>query len=88
MIILSYYTIEGSDFSLSKLQLIFESLSGNRMCVQVSATQDSILEEDETFNVEISSSDIYIIVNSSPSTVTIMDMDGENKYCSFVKWLQ
>ena len=60
------YTIIGD------LQFIF-SPEMNRMCVQISAEDDSILENDETLFLLLSTN---VIHSSQPTLVTITDNDG------------
>ena len=45
-------------------------------CVSITIINDSILEDDEFFLVEINTTDNAVILNQSITSVTILDNDG------------
>ena len=61
------YTIIGA------LQFIFNAETGSRLCIQINATGDLILEDDENFSLLVSTN---VIHSSQPTLVTIIDDDG------------
>ena len=73
--------IGGSDFMSVSEVLIFEpSLNVSRLCVMVDIVNDSVLEEEQTFSVVLSTADPDIIVQEAPAVIFIVDNDGI--YCS------
>ena len=51
-------------------------MSNNRLCLMVLVMNDSVLEEDQTFSVVLSTADLDITLQSNPAVVTIVDNDG------------
>ena len=69
--------IGGSDFmSVSEVLIFKPSLNGSRLCVIVDIVNDSVLEEEQTFFLVLSTADRYIAVQEDPAVVFIMDNDG------------
>ena len=57
--------------------LIFEpSLNSSRLCIMVDIVNDSVLEEEQTFFLVLSTADRYIAVQEDPAVIFIMDNDG------------
>ena len=56
----------------------FTSLSGNMLCASFSLSDDTILEDAETFTVAITNSSGAVLGSPSSATVTINDdIDGQ-----------
>ena len=56
----------------------FNSLSGNMLCTSFSLSDDTILEDAETFTVAITNSSGAVLGSPSSATVTINDdIDGQ-----------
>lgn len=51
-------------------------MSNNRLCLMVLVMNDSVLEEEQTFSVVLSTADLDITLQSNPAVVTIVDNDG------------
>ena len=49
----------------------------SQICTNISIENDSILENNETFNVTIASSDASVMIEVSSVTVCIKDNDSE-----------
>ena len=58
--------------------------SGND-CVNITTTDDNLIEGDHEFDIVIISSSEGIIASSSVNTVTIIDDDGMYTWFSYVK---
>lgn len=56
------------------------------LCVDIIVVNDTILENDETFAVRLSSSDEDVTVESQDATVTISDDDGIQIECYNYIW--
>lgn len=54
-----------------------------RFCLDVNITQDSLLENEETFLVVFSSPDPSILVSNGAATVMIIDDDCKYLYTAF-----
>ena len=52
------------------------SLNVSRLCVMVDIVNDSVLEEEQTFFLVLSTADPTITVQEDPAVVLIMDNDG------------
>ena len=62
---------DGGTFSLS-----FTSLTSGPVCASVVIVDDNICEGDETFNIQLNTSDSDILLNPDAGTATIIDDDG------------
>ena len=62
--------------SVSEVLTFEPSLNGSRLCVMVDIVNDSVLEEEQTFSVILSTADPDIIVQEDPAVVFIIDNDG------------
>lgn len=51
-------------------------MSNSRLCLMVLVMNDSVLEEEQTFSVVLSTADLDITLQSNPAVVTIVDDDG------------
>ena len=47
-------------------------------CTAINVTDDVILEDSETFSVQLNTTDRAVLFNSSSATVTILDNDSES----------
>ena len=57
--------------------LIFEpSVNGSRLCVMVDIVNDSVLEEEQTFFLVLSTAEPDIAVQEDSAVVFIIDNDG------------
>ena len=78
------YSVEnlagGSDFDASAQSITFRADEGRQKTVSITITNDSILENAESFSVEVTlasgTEQSGAVVNSS-ATVTILDDDSE-----------
>ena len=66
-----------SDYSPTTSSVTFTSLSGNMLCASFSLSDDTILEDAETFTVAITDSGGAVLGSPSSATVTIHDNDGQ-----------
>lgn len=66
------------DYQAVSLELTF-SESVNQSCVRIPIQNDNRVEDQEELTVTLNSTDIDVIP-SMPSTVTIVDDDGEDKH--------
>ncbi len=79
----SHFTVEGEDYNLANTVITFPNTSvvGDTACAAFTITDDSILELDEEFRVQITSPTdppgLTINVRSSTTVVTIQDDNGE-----------
>ena len=68
------------DYQAVSLELTF-SERVNQSCVRIPIQNDDRVEDPEEFTVTLNSTDPDVIIPAPPSTVTIVDDDGEDK-CS------
>ena len=60
------------------MELRFRAVSATQpQCADIQLVDDSILENDETFIVILSSSDSVAMINPNTATVTISNNDGK-----------
>ena len=64
----------GIDYTAVNIDLVF-SESMNKSCVNVSTDEDDILEEDEQFLLDLTTTDPSVELNPDVTTVTIEDDD-------------
>ena len=83
---LVYSAVPTQDFQSVNTQLIFTSgqTAGDTQCTNLQILDDSILESDETFNLQLAADDtsvVTITVGADSSVVTIREdpMDGRNE---------
>ncbi len=69
----------GSDYTGVTEFLIF-SPSDTRDCVNISIATDSLLEDDETFTVELSRNTDGVTLGVSMATVIILDDNVDSKF--------
>ena len=69
------------DYQAVSLELTF-SESVNQSCARIPIQNDSRVEDPEEFNVTLNSTDPDVIPGP-PSTVNIVDDDGEDKHFIF-----
>jgi hypothetical protein len=64
------------------LDFAVDSMPGDTYCINVSITDDSVLEGDKTFNVALTltTSDPNIMLGTDMTTITITDDDSECLY--------
>ena len=70
------------DYTEVSVQLSFQP-GESEMCTAISITNDAILEDSETFSVQINTTDQAVILNPSSATVTILDNDSESGSISY-----
>ena len=69
----------GMDFSIPQQPYnLVISAGQSKTCVNISLTDDSVLEQNETFTIEIESMDSRIIPDASRSTTTITIVDDDS----------
>ena len=66
-------TASSQDFSHTDLTLTFDGSTSSSQCFELNITIDTLLEEDETFNIQLSSPDDVVDIVGETSTVTILD---------------
>ena len=65
------------DFTSVTAQLTFQPSQADVLqCEDVPIQQDTILEINESFTVELSTTDLDVILDPQSATVTIMDTDS------------
>ena len=65
-------------------QLSFQPGTGeSEMCTAINITDDAILEDSETFSVQLNTTDQAVLFNSISATVTILDNDSESGSISY-----
>jgi len=47
------------------------------MCIDIHIVEDSILEPDQTFNIELNTTDVDVNIQNGLLVITITDNDGE-----------
>ena len=62
--------------SVSEVLTFEPSVNGSHLCVMVDIVNDSVLEEEQTFFLVLSTADPTITVQEYPAVVFIMDNDG------------
>ena len=77
MIAWGYVAGPGDYTEVTSRQLSFQP-GTTRLCAPISITDDAILEDSETFSVQLNATDQSVILNSSSSTVLILDNDSES----------
>ena len=55
----------------------------SEQCTAINVTDDVILEDSETFSVQLNTTDQAVLFNSSSATVTILDNDSESGSISY-----
>ena len=55
--------------------LVFDTAPA-QMCVVINIRQDTVVENDETFTVSLSSSDPAVVITTNTTEVTIVDETG------------
>ena len=68
--------LDVSDYSPMTSSVNFTSLSDNVLCASFSLSDDTILEDVETFTVAITDPGGAVLGSPSSATVTIHDNDG------------
>jgi len=66
-----------SDYTGVSRQLSFQP-GGTELCTAINIINDVILEDSETFSVQLTATDQAVILNPSSATVSIIDNDGES----------
>ena len=74
------------DYTEVSVQLSFQP-GESEMCTAISITNDAILEDSETFSVQLNTTDQAVILNPSSSTVTILDNDSESGSQSIIYFI-
>ena len=69
-------TASGDFFDISDHELTFQSAAVSQ-CTEISIEDDTILESDEVFSVQLSTLDQDVFLTLSMATVTIEDNDSE-----------
>ena len=69
---------ENTDFRLLSESIVFEDGGELEKCVSIEITDDIILEDTESFLVEITTNNTRgVILNPNKTTVHIVGVDGE-----------
>ena len=72
--VLQVFIIGGKDFSYREQPFILHA-GQSKACVNISVIHDSVLEQNETFTIEIESMDSRVIPDASRSTTIITIVD-------------
>ena len=69
----------GSDYVSVTMDVVFPAGSSNgaMQCIDVSITDDSAVEGDETFTVALTTSSAIVTLGNALTTITITNTDGE-----------
>ena len=68
-----------SDYDSLSSAVIFASGSNDRdsECVNVTITEDSVFETNETFTLTLTTLDPNVMLGNNVTTITVVDTDGE-----------
>lgn len=69
-----------ADYNGGTFPLLFTSTTNEPVCASVSIVGDDLCEGDETFGIQLSTSDSQISLNPAAGTATIVDDDGNLLY--------
>ena len=74
------------DYESLEVQITFDSMSmeGFTECVDITITDDSITEPEETFSATLEAVSDFVTFGTSSSTIVIHDNDGKSVYLSVV----
>ena len=74
--------VAGSDYVAEPLQATFPitSIEGESSCVDIGILQDTVLEGDHSFGVEVTSATPSVVMVGTPSEETITILDDESRY--------
>ena len=72
----SFSLPDPADYNGGTFPLLFTSLTSGPVCASVVIVDDSICEGDETFNIQLNTSDSDISLSPNAGTATIVDNDG------------
>ena len=74
--------VAGSDYVAGPLQATFPitSIEGESSCVDIGILQDTVLEGDHSFGVEVTSATPSVVMVGTPSEETITILDDESRY--------
>ena len=80
-ILLFMHIVGGTDFSIPQQPYNLVISAGlSKTCVNISLTDDSVLEQNETFTIEIEAMDSRIILDASQSTATVTIVDDDSMF--------
>jgi len=67
------------DYLSTTVELVFMSgaFNGSMECANISIVNDSRLEENETFDIELTSSDPDVVLGNNVTTIILVDDDGK-----------
>ena len=69
----SHAASNGSDYLGVSMDIVFPagSISGTQQCINITIIDNTTVEEDETFTVTLSTSDLTVKLENNMTTVTI-----------------
>ena len=72
--------IADADYGMANMDLTFPTNSGinNTQCLDVTITEDTVLEGAETFTVTLTTADTVVMLGNNEITVTIIDNEGSS----------
>ena len=73
-------TVGGSDYTSLFLDLTFNSVTTSRM-VTVATSNDTVIEDEETFTLTLTENDDAVNVMPQSATVTIIDQTSKYIHC-------
>ena len=74
-----YSALDGSDYTMLTMDVLFSAGADNMRteCVNISITNDSLLERNETFTVQLTSADLDVLTPDNMTYITITSEDGK-----------
>ena len=74
-----YSALDGSDYTMLTMDVLFSAGAENMHteCVNISITNDNLLERNETFTVQLTSADLDVLTPDSMTYITITSEDGK-----------
>ena len=69
------YYADGDDYEVLQANLVFEPAT-TQQCRNISIVDDTALESDEVFSVNLTTVDLSVVLRPNTSTVVIIDNDG------------
>lgn len=70
------YTTAPDDYTAMEILLRFLPGTNESCGIMIPIIDDSVLENNETFDVVLSTADLAVSLNPASATVTIVDNDG------------
>ena len=72
-----FFPIDTDFLSVDNMMLVFNSSSSDKSCFEIGIAEDSIVENTEMFQLQLSSENPAVIISIPTVIVNIEDNDGE-----------